>query len=42
VYAELAASRPDLIHILSKPDWPFKKQVTQLTLHQPDLIDESI
>jgi len=23
VYNELAATRPDLIHVLSKPDWPF-------------------
>lgn len=23
VYNELAAARPDLIHVLAKPDWPF-------------------
>jgi hypothetical protein len=24
LYNELASSRPDLIHVLSRPDWPFK------------------
>lgn len=23
VYNEIAATRPDLIHVLAQPDWPF-------------------
>lgn len=32
VYNELAATRPDLIHVLSKPDWPFDTLVGFLPL----------
>lgn len=28
VYNELAATRPDIIHTLSRPDWPFDTLVS--------------
>lgn len=30
VYNELAATRPDIIHTLSRPDWPFDTLVFPL------------
>lgn len=39
VYNELAATRPDLLHVLSQPDWPFDTYViTKLSRSQNNLV----